>query len=62
VLTPALKDAVWALAVSRLAQEINLPRSAVFRQLAGDEPLTTEMLFKVLKALGFKLSVSATKS
>lgn len=56
MLALALKDVVWAQAVTRLSKEIGLSRPQVFRGLTGEDPLSTDLLFKVLKSLGLKLS------
>lgn len=62
LLARALKDVVWAQAISQLAKNTGLPRAVVFNGLAGEAPLTTELLFKVLEQLGFRLGIQSNKA
>lgn len=56
-LTAALKDVIWARSVTQLAKEVDLPRLTVFNALASDHELHADVLFKLLRAMGFQLSV-----
>ena len=59
LLAAALGDIARARGMSSLAQATGLSRESLYKSLSGERIPSTETLFKVIHALGFKLSVSA---
>jgi probable addiction module antidote protein len=53
----ALGAIARARGMSDLARDTGLSREGLYKSLSGERAPSTDTLFKVLKALGFKLSV-----
>ena len=53
----ALGAIARARGMSELARETGLSREGLYKSLSGERAPSTETLFKVLKALGFKLTL-----
>jgi probable addiction module antidote protein len=58
LLAAALGDIARARGMTSLAQSTGLSRESLYKSLSGERIPTTETLFKVIHALGFKLSVT----
>lgn len=54
----ALGAIARARGMSELARNTGLSREGLYKSLSGERAPSTETLFKVLKALGFKLTIA----
>lgn len=54
----ALGAIARARGMSDLARDTGLSREGLYKSLSGERAPSTETLFKVLKALGFKLTIA----
>ena len=54
----ALGDIARAKGMSQLARETGLSRESLYKSLSGERIPNTETIFKVIKALGLKLTVT----
>ena len=58
LLAAALGDVARARGMTELAKATGLSRESLYKSLSGERIPTTETLFKVIHALGFKLTIS----
>ena len=58
LLGAALGDVARARGMSKLARDTGLSRESLYKSLSGERAPSSDTLFKVLKALGFKLTVA----
>lgn len=58
LLGAALGDIARARGMTQLAKDTGLSREGLYKSLSGERAPSTETLFKVLKALGFKLTIA----
>ena len=57
LLGAALGDVARARGMSKLAKDTGLSRESLYKSLSGERAPSTDTLFKVMKALGLKLTV-----
>lgn len=57
LLAAALGDIAKARGMAQLAADTGLSRESLYKSLSGERAPNSETLFKVMKGLGFKLSV-----
>lgn len=62
LLAAALGDIAKARGMSQLARETGLSRESLYKSLSGERAPSSDTLFKVLHALGFKLSLAPAKA
>ena len=62
LLAAALGDIARARGMTSLAQATGLSRESLYKSLSGERIPSTDTLFKVIHALGLKLSVSKRKA
>ena len=60
LLAAALGDIAKARGMAQLAADTGLSRESLYKSLSGERAPSSETLFKVMKGLGFKLSVQTT--
>jgi len=60
LLAAALGDIAKARGMAQLADDTGLSRESLYKSLSGERAPSSETLFKVMKSLGFKLSVQTT--
>ena len=56
----ALGDIAKARGMAKLAQDTGLSRESLYKGLSGDRVPSADTLFKVIRALGMKLSVQTS--
>ena len=56
-LAAALGDVARARGMSQLARDTGLSRESLYKSLSGERAPSSETLFKVIQAMGFKLSL-----
>ena len=62
-LAAALGDIARARGMTQLARDTGLSRESLYKSLSGERAPSSETLFKVIHALGFKLSLqTATRA
>ena len=59
LLAAALGDIARARSMTQLAKDTGLSRESLYKSLSGERAPSTDTLFKVMRALGFKLTVEA---
>ena len=59
LLGAALGGVARARGMSKLAKDTGLSRESLYRSLSGERAPSTDTLFKVMKALGLKLTIVA---
>jgi probable addiction module antidote protein len=57
LLGAALGDVARARGMSKLAKDTGLSRESLYKSLSGERAPSTDTLFKVIKALGLKLTI-----
>ena len=57
LLGAALGDVARARGMTKLAKDTGLSRESLYKSLSGERAPSTDTLFKVMKALGLKLTV-----
>ena len=57
LIAAALGDIARARGMTNLAKETGLSRESLYKSLSGERAPRTAPMFKVIKALGFKLSI-----
>jgi probable addiction module antidote protein len=57
LLAAALGDIARARGMSQLARDTGLSRESLYKSLSGERAPSSDTLFKVMKALGFKLTI-----
>lgn len=57
VLAAALGDIAKARGMTQLARDTGLSRESLYKSLSGERAPSSETLFKVIQALGFKLAI-----
>ena len=57
-LAGALGDIARARGMTQLARDTGLSRESLYKSLSGERAPSSETLFKVMQALGFKLTLS----
>jgi probable addiction module antidote protein len=57
LLAAALGDIARARGMTQLAKDTGLSRESLYKSLSGERAPSSETLFKVIHAMGFKLSV-----
>lgn len=58
LLAAALGDIAKARGMTNLARETGLSRESLYKSLSGERAPSSDTLFKVIHAMGFKLTVS----
>ena len=56
-LTGALGDIARARGMTQLARDTGLSRESLYKSLSGERAPSSDTLFKVIRAMGFKLSL-----
>ena len=56
-LAAALGSIAKSRSMSQLARDTGLSRESLYKSLSGERAPSSETLFKVMKALGFKLTI-----
>ena len=59
LLGAALGDVARARGMTKLAKDTGLSRESLYKSLSGERAPSTDTLFKVVKALGLKLTIEA---
>jgi probable addiction module antidote protein len=59
LLGAALGDVARARGMTKLAKDTGLSRESLYKSLSGERAPSTDTLFKVMKALGLKLTIEA---
>ena len=62
LLAAALGDIARARGMSQLARDTGLSRESLYKSLSGERAPSTDTLFKVLRALGLRLSVEPVQA
>ena len=57
VFLQAIADVAKARGMTQLARDTGLSRESLYKSLSGERAPSSETLFKVIHAMGFKLSV-----
>ncbi len=57
LLAAALGDIARARGMTQLARDTGLSRESLYKSLSGERAPSADTLFKVMRALGFKLTV-----
>ncbi len=57
LLAAALGDIARARGMAQLAKDTGLSRESLYKSLSGERAPSTDTLFKVMRALGFKLMI-----
>ena len=57
LLAVALGDIAKARGMSQLARDTGLSRESLYKSLSGERAPSSETLFKVMRAMGFKLTL-----
>ena len=57
-LAEALGDIARARGMTQLARDTGLSRESLYKSLSGERAPSSETLFKVMQALGFKLTLA----
>ena len=57
LLATALGDIARAKGMTQLAKDTGLSRKSLYKSLSGERAPSSDTLFKVMRALGFKLTV-----
>lgn len=60
LLAAALGDIARARGMTQLAKDTGLSRESLYKSLSGERAPSSDTLFKVMRALGFKLTVAST--
>ena len=58
-LAAALGDVARARGMTQLARDTGLSRESLYKSLSGERAPNSDTLFKVIRAMGFKLSLQA---
>ena len=58
-LAAALGDVARARSMTQLARDTGLSRESLYKSLSGERAPSSDTLFKVIRAMGFKLSLQA---
>ncbi len=58
-LAAALGDIAKVRGMAQLAKDTGLSRESLYKSLSGERVPSTDTLFKVMRAMGFKLSVQS---
>ena len=61
LLAAALGDIAKARGMSHLARDTGLSRESLYKSLSGERAPSSDTLFKVLHAMGFKLSLAPVR-
>jgi probable addiction module antidote protein len=61
LLAAALGDIAKARGMSQLARDTGLSRESLYKSLSGERAPSCDTLFKVLHAMGFKLSLAPVR-
>lgn len=61
-LAAALGDIAKVRGMAQLAKDTGLSRESLYKSLSGERVPSTETLFKVIRAMGFKLTVQSVTS
>ncbi|MCC2597559.1 putative addiction module antidote protein [Pusillimonas sp. MFBS29] len=59
VLAAALGDIARARGMTQLARDTGLSRESLYKSLSGERAPSSDTLFKVIHAMGFKLTVES---
>ncbi|KQP37463.1 addiction module antidote protein [Pseudorhodoferax sp. Leaf274] len=62
LLAAALGDVAKARGMSQLARDTGLSRESLYKSLSGERAPSSDTLFKVLHALGLKITLSPVAS
>ena len=60
-LAAALCDIARARGMTQLARDTGLSRESLYKSLSGERAPSSDTLFKVMKALGFELTLKVAK-
>jgi len=58
LLAAALGDIARARSMTKLAEDTGLSRESLYKSLSGERAPSSDTLFKVMRALGFKLTIA----
>lgn len=61
-LAAALGDIARARGMTQLARDTGLSRESLYKSLSGERAPSSETLFKVIQAMGFRLTIVPTPS
>ena len=61
-LAAALGDIARARGMTQLARDTGLSRESLYKSLSGERAPSSETLFKVIRAMGFKLSLAPSSA
>ncbi len=61
-LAAALGDIAKVRGMAQLAKDTGLSRESLYKSLSGERVPSADTLFKVMRAMGFKLSVQTVKA
>ena len=61
VFLQAIADVAKARGMSQLARDTGLSRESLYKSLSGERAPSSDTLFKVLHAMGFKLSLAPVR-
>ena len=61
-LAAALGDIAKVRGMAQLAKDTGLSRESLYKSLSGERVPSADTLFKVMRAMGFKLSVQVAKT
>ena len=61
-LAAALGDIAKVRGMAQLAKDTGLSRESLYKSLSGERVPSTDTLFKVMRAMGFKLTVQSVMS
>lgn len=61
-LAAALGDIARARGMTQLARDTGLSRESLYKSLSGERAPSSETLFKVIQAMGFKLTIAPAPS
>lgn len=59
LLAAALGDIAKARGMTQLAKDTGMSRESLYKSLSGERAPNSETLFKVMRALGFKLTIQS---
>lgn len=62
LLAAALGDIAKARGMAKLSEETGLSRESLYKSLSGERAPNSDTLFKVMKALGFRLTLQPIQS
>jgi probable addiction module antidote protein len=61
LIAAALGDIARARGMTQLAKDTGLSRESLYKSLSGERAPSSDTLFKVMRALGFRMTVETTQ-